>query len=131
MAEYRDAYSQIRAAGAELVAISVDAPAQSARLRRQLGLPFTLLCDTDRRVVREWHVYNPREHGGIARPAVFVVETDLRLRFSSVDRVATRVMPADVLPILQDAGTSQPRKHAYMPRLGDFARAIGNLVSPG
>jgi peroxiredoxin len=131
LAEYRDAYGQIRAAGAELVAISVDTPAQSARLRRQLKLPFLLLCDTERRVVREWSVYNPREHGGIARPAVFVIETDLRVRLGSVDRVATRVMPADILPILQDAGTSQPRKHAYMPHLGDFARAVGNVVMPG
>lgn len=131
MAEYRDAYPQFRAAGADVVAISVDKPAQSARLRRQLELPFTLLCDTERRVVREWDVYNPREHGGIARPSVFIIDPGLSVRFSSVDRVATRLMPADILPILQDSRTSQPRKHTYMPRLGDFARAIGNMVMPG
>jgi len=131
LAEYRDVYPQIRAAGADLVAISVDKPAQSARLRRELNLPFMLLCDTQRRVVREWDIYNPREHGGIARPSVFIIEPDLRIRFRSIDRVATRVMPADIVRLLQDSGTQQPLKHTYMPRFGDFSRAIRNMVMPG
>ena len=114
-----------------MVAISVDKPAQSARLRRELDLPFVLLCDTQRRIVREWDIYNPREHGGIAKPSVFVIEPDLRIRFSSVDRVATRLMPADIVRVLQDSGTQQPLKHTYMPRLGDFSRAIRNMVMPG
>jgi peroxiredoxin len=131
LAEYRDAYPQIRATGADLAAISVDKPAQSQRLRRELQLPFTLLCDTERRVVREWNVYNPREHGGIARPSVFIIEPDLRVRFSSVDRVATRLMPADILGVLKDSGAPAPRKHTFMPRFGDLARATRNMVTPG
>lgn len=131
MAEYRDAYPEIRAAGADVAAISVDKPSQSARLRRELNLPFTLLCDTERRIVREWDVYNPRERGGIAKPSVFIIEPDLRIRFSSVDRVATRLMPADIVRVLQDSGTQQPLRHSYMPRLRDFSRAIRNMVLPG
>jgi peroxiredoxin len=128
LVDYRQHYPQIRATGASVVAVSVDAPDKSEALRHGLGLPFPILCDTQRHVIREWDIYNPRERGGIAKPAVFVVERDRSVGFASVDGVATRVPAPEIVRILQAVGEGQPvRRAVYVPRLGEWFRAIRNL----
>ena len=129
MADYRDCYRAIRAAGAELVAISVDSPEQSERLRRDLGLPFTILSDANRRVVREWDVFNARERGGIARPSVFIVDADRRIVAQSRDAVGSRVGASEVLHALKTPNSElAQRKTTYVPRLNEIALAIRNNV---
>jgi peroxiredoxin len=43
LADYRDRYAQIRAAGASVAAVSVDTPAESEALLAQISLAW---CDT-------------------------------------------------------------------------------------
>lgn len=127
MADYRNHYEAIRAAGADLAVLSVDTPAQSDALRRALGLPFPMLSDVDRRVVKEWGVYNARERGGIAKPAVFVIGSDRRVRYTEVDGVTTRAPASEIVRLLQDSPTpSAVRRRVYLPRLPDWVRAFGN-----
>jgi peroxiredoxin len=131
LADYRDHYEAIRAAGAELVAVSVDSPAQSERLRRDLALPFPILSDAARRVVREWDVYNPRERGGIARPSVFIVDADRRILFQSLDGIRSRVAAAEVLSALQTPKRqTASSRFAYTPGLRELILAIRNNVRP-
>jgi peroxiredoxin len=59
--------------GGGVAVVSVDSPERSEALRVDRCLPFPMLCDTERRVVREWGVCNTGERGGLARPAVFVM----------------------------------------------------------
>ena len=119
-------------AGADLVAVSVDPPETSESLRRQLGLPFPILCDTERRVVQEWDVYNAAEKGGIAKPAVFIVGPDRQVRFRSVDSVASRVPATEIVRILQStAQASQARRRRYIPSPLEFLRAIRNAIRLG
>jgi peroxiredoxin len=129
LADYRDHYDEIRACGADLVAASVDPPQASEAVRRDLRLPFMILCDTARRVVREWDIYNPGERGGIARPAVFIINSDRVVRYASVDGVSSRVAPPEIVRLLQ--ATAEPpaarRKH-YIPTPADFFRAIRNSI---
>jgi peroxiredoxin len=126
--DYREHYQEIRATGASVVAVSVDAPDKSEVLRRELRLPFPILCDMERRVIREWDIYNPRERGGIAKPAVFVVGRDRTVRYGSVDAVATRVPASEIVRILQAVAEGRPvRRKVYIPRLGDWLRAIRNM----
>ena len=128
MADYREHYQEIRAAGASVVAVSVDAPDKSEVLRRELRLPFPILCDLERRVIREWDIYNPRARGGIAKPAVFVVERDRTVRYGSVDAVATRVPASEIVRILQAETEGQPvRRNVYIPRFAEWFRAIRNM----
>ncbi len=130
MADYRDHYPEIRAGGADVVAVSVDRPEQSERLRRELALPFTILSDADRRVVKEWDIFNPREHGGIAKPAIFVIEADRSVAFASVDSVRKRVPAAKIAEMLHTRsfdGGAQRASNA--PRLHDFMRALRNTFS--
>jgi peroxiredoxin len=132
LAEYRDLYSSFRAAGANVVAVSVDAPEKSKTVRRDVQLPFPILSDSKRRVVREWDIYNPNEKGGIAKPAVFILAPDRTIRFASVDQVASRVPAAEVLRRLSqvDSDSSAHRK-TLLPGPATFFRAIRNALRMG
>jgi peroxiredoxin len=125
LADYRDHYTEIRAVGASIAAASVDPPQKSEAVRRELRLPFPILCDTQRRVIQDWDIYNPREKGGIAKPAAFVIGPNRVLRYSSVDEVAKRVLASETVGILSKAGV-QPRRKVYIPHLGDFVLALRN-----
>jgi peroxiredoxin len=129
LADYRDRYPEIRAAGASVVAVSVDGPDQSEALRINLSLPFPILCDVDHRVVREWGIYNSGEKGGIAKPAVFLIDPDQVVRYAAVDTVVRRVPGAEIVSILQSAAKTQPvRRRLHFPRLSDWIRAVRNAV---
>lgn len=132
MAEYREHYSAIRGAGAELAAISVDGPEKSQAVRDQLGLPFSILCDTERAVVRQWGVYNAREKGGIAKPAVFIVDPGRIVRYISVDEVASRVPASEIVAVLRAKGPISPsQRRTLIPRPGNFFSATRNSIRFG
>ena len=127
MADYREHYPEIRSAGASLVAVSVDSCEASEALRTQLALPFPILCDTERRVVKDWDIYNARERGGIAKPAVFVIDPNQVVRYASVDSVATRVPALEIVRWLQSAANAPPiRRKVHIPTLSEWIRAILN-----
>ena len=132
MAEYARDYEKIRAAGADVVAISVDDQARSRALHTQLALPYPVLCDPTRAVVREWDLYNPREKGGIAIPAVFVIGPDRRVRYRSIDSTVQRVSTDAVLRLLRGEvrGEMLARERVHAG-LGEFARAIANAFRRG
>lgn len=132
MAEYANAQDAIRAAGAELVALSVDSPARSEALRSELRLRFPILCDAAREVVLAWDLHNPREMGGIAIPAVFVIGPDGIIRYRSIDTTHARVHVDGVLGFLRDAANAGviERKRVRVG-LRDFARAAANVLRRG
>jgi peroxiredoxin len=75
---YADIQQRLQWLGADLVAISVDAPPELHRLRERLELPFRLLSDLDFAVSRAYGVYEsderdvgPQPHG---EPAVYVLD---------------------------------------------------------
>lgn len=95
---YADIYERMQGLGAQLVAVSVDAPAEMARLRAQLELPFALLCDADFEISRHYGVYEtdeieagPQPHG---EPAVFVLDAKGRLIFSQIQSAPKGAAPA-------------------------------------
>jgi peroxiredoxin len=121
LAAYRDRHDDFVKAGADLYALSVDPPERSARHKRNLNLPFELLCDPEREVVQAWDLYNRWEHGGIARPAVFVLSPpDGRIRVRSVDRMSSRVPPGKVLGALKALEGQALRRRLVIPRVGDL-----------
>ncbi len=90
-------------------------------------MPFAILSDTEKRVIQNWGIYNPREIGGIAKPSVFIVDRNRTILFASVDRTNSRVPTSDIVRILQTSedATAVPPK-SYFPHPMDFARAIRN-----
>jgi len=127
LADYRDHYAAISATGASLAALSVDTPAESEELRNQLSLPFVLLSDVERHIIREWGLLNAKERGGIAKPSVFVIDANLRVLYAVVDTVAARVPAAQILSVLQPGRDStQIRRKIYIPLPRDWIRALRN-----
>ena len=132
MADYAAHDEEIRAAGADVVVVSVDSPNKSAALRHNLRLPFAILSDTDKQVIKDWGLYNPREKGGIAVPSVFILDRDRRVLYASVDSTFARIPTLDIVRILQSPGEepSAARKR-YFPRLVDIIRAVRNSLRRG
>lgn len=132
MTEYQQHYAAIRAARAELAALSVDGPEKSQAVREQLGLSFPILCDTERVVVRQWDVYNAREKGGIAKPAVFILDPGRVVRCVSVDEVASRVPASEIVRALSERGQRlAPSRRTVIPRPGNFFTATRNSMRFG
>jgi peroxiredoxin len=132
LAEYRDLYPSFRAAVANLVAISVDAPEKSESVKQELRLPFSILSDSERRVVREWGIYNPREKGGIAKPAVFILAPDRTVRFASVDEVASRVPATEIWRRVSEQDFIEPaERKTLIPGPAAFFRALRNALQWG
>jgi len=85
---WSDIHERIEWLGADLIAISADAPAELARLKRTLELPFTLLSDADFAVSRAYGIYEsdetnegPQPHG---EPAIFVLDRLGNFAFSQL-----------------------------------------------
>jgi thioredoxin-dependent peroxiredoxin len=135
LADYSEHLKDFRAVGAGLVAISVDDAARAEPLRQELGIKFPLLCDTRREVVSAYGLLNPRENGGIAFPASFVIDRDRVVRFRALEDVASRVSVDQLLGLVRELGhggepQATPRKRGVFPGLM-FLRAGINAVRRG
>ena len=129
MTDYREHYLEIRSAGASVAAVSVDSPDESEALRVRLSLPFPILCDTERRVVQDWGIYNSAEKGGIAKPAVFIIDSSHVVRYAAVDTVVRRVPAAEIVSVLEHAAEEQPvRRRVRVPRFSDWKSAIRRII---
>ena len=73
-------YDQIKAAGADVVAISVDKPEKSRELSDKLKLPFLLLSDVDHKIIDAYDLYN--SHGKISKPATYILDAKAIVRWS-------------------------------------------------
>lgn len=95
----------IQNAGAEIIAVSVDTIEESAGLAAGLGLEFPILSDVERRAIRDWgliHEGGQPGGGAIARPAIFIVESDGRISWRSLtENYRVRVRPEHVLEALE------------------------------
>lgn len=89
-------YANIRAAGAELIAISSDDEGDTKRTVQGSGLEFPVLADKDRAVINAYNVLDPGNNR-IARPASYVLRKDGTVAWKSIDGVAVRVPTAQIL----------------------------------
>ncbi len=122
MADFRDHFDAINAAGFDLAAVSVDPPRAAALLQAELYLPFDLLCDTDRSVIRTWDLLNEHEHGGIPIPAGVTVGRGRTVLARSLDTMTRQVSPQDLLAVLESADPGPPPRRFLMPRVFEFLR---------
>jgi peroxiredoxin len=139
LAEFRDLFEEFRGLGVHIAAVAVDSPERSDRVRRQYELPFPILCDTQKKVVRAWGLFNAEEKDGVAVPAIVLLGRDRRIQSSMIEGVATRVRAADLLKSLRsyptpadsanDMPSNAPRQRVIFPALVDFGRAIWNLLT--
>jgi peroxiredoxin len=135
LADYSGHLEDFRAAGAGLVAISVDDAARAETVRQEFGLKFPLLCDTRREVVKAYGLLNSGEKGGIAFPASFVIDRKRVVRFRALEAVASRVSVEQLLKFVRELGRgaepqTKPRNSGVFPGLM-FLRATMNALRHG
>lgn len=87
--------------GVEVVAISVDSPAESQKLSQSRGYTFPLLSDPKAETIRQYGVLHAKagEDGkDIARPAEFLVDASGTIRWVNLtDDLRIRARPEAVL----------------------------------
>lgn len=131
MADFRDHLDDISAAGFDLAAVSVDPPRAAALLQAELYIPFDLLCDTDRTVIRDWDLLNERERGGIPIPAVLVIGRGRTVLARSLDSMARQVSPSDLLATLESPDPGPPPRRLVIPRLLQALRLTRRIRHAG
>ncbi len=89
-------YANIRAAGAELIAISSDDEGDTKKTVQGSGLEFPVLSDKDRDVINAYNVVDVGNKR-IARPAAYIVQKDGTVAWKSLNGVAVRVPTAQIL----------------------------------
>jgi peroxiredoxin Q/BCP len=93
--------SEFHQRGVEIVAISVDSPADSGKLCQSRGYSFPFLSDPDAAIIRLYGVLHAKggEDGkDIARPAEFLVDASGAIRWVNLtDDIRVRARPQAVL----------------------------------
>jgi peroxiredoxin len=82
---FQDNLDKFTARGVRVVAVSVDPPDITQKLREQKGYTFLFLSDTKGEVTRGWDLLHP--HAGIdgadiARPAEFLIDPAGKVRWT-------------------------------------------------
>jgi peroxiredoxin len=129
LAEYERVRPEFEARGARIAALSVDAANRSEAVRRQSHLAFPVLCDPSRETLKAWGLYNAEEKGGIAKSATFVLASDRRVEFVTVDSVAKRVLAPDLLRWFDSH--DPPARQTIRPGLGAWATVTMNVALRG
>jgi peroxiredoxin Q/BCP len=84
---FRDEITKVRAAGAEVVGVSVDAVASHEKFAKEHDVPFPLLADADKTAAKAYGVLTSRLGFEYARRDTFVIDPDGRIakRYEDVD----------------------------------------------
>ena len=92
-------YEKIKQAGAvELITISADDQNYAWSMGMTTGAKYQILSDGDRSTIKSYGVYNAAEHGGIAHPAVFIIDKSGRIQYMYIGKDAGD-RPADEVVI--------------------------------
>jgi peroxiredoxin len=100
--------SEFHDRGVEVVAISVDSPAESQKLCESKGYSFPFLSDPNAQVIRQYGVLHPKggeDNKDIARPAEFLVDPLGTVRWANLtDDIRVRARPEVVLEVISRLG---------------------------
>jgi peroxiredoxin len=133
LAAFQGKLQEIEAKGVRFIALSVDKQEYSKALKEELDLTFRILCDTDREVVKSWDRYNKFELGGIARPALFVIDKERRIRLRSDGTTSSRYGVEDLMDFLgsgdEIANFDTPLLQPVKPRISQTWGTIKRYVA--
>ena len=96
----RDHYSELQAAGYELLGVSADSQKKQANFKNKFEFPFPLLADEDKTVIETFGVWGlkkfmGREFDGIHRKTFIIDENGIIERV--IDKVKTKDHAAQIL----------------------------------
>lgn len=102
---FRDDYSAYEKAGVEILGVSPDSPKSHAKFKAKYDLPFHLLADTEKEVLKAYDAWglkksHGREYEGVLR-TTFLIDSD-----GNIAKVFKNVKPAEhseeILAALQE-----------------------------
>ena len=138
MAELKKNYDSYSQFNTQVFALSADPLKQSQNLSEKMKLPFTLLCDEDKHVIDLYHLRTPFEHGGIAYPATFIIDSEGKIRYRSLDGTTNRVDLSDELLFLGKLHSDAEykidtalKRSWIIPSPKDVWRMASNLILNG
>lgn len=98
----RDGYDDLRKAGYEVIGVSVDGEKSHQKFIEKNNLPFTLIADTDKKLVEQFGVWGEksmygRKYMGTFRTTFIINEEGIIERIISPKEVKTKEHAAQVL----------------------------------
>lgn len=108
---FRDSIDRVRAAGAEVVGVSVDDVASHEKFAKKYSVPFPLLADVDKKMAREYGVLTAKLGFQYARRDTFVIDPQGRIakHYENVDPEANvEQVIADLAALGAQAQAQQP-----------------------
>lgn len=131
--DYRDATLSFSLLGARIACVSAEGPSLLAFFRRERGIGFPMVSDEGGHVAESLGLLDPRDHGGVAHPATFVLDRDLTVRQRVLDSLARRT-PADEMLRLVRRGGAAPKSvlstAGVGPRLHRLVQAVQHAFRP-
>ena len=102
---FGELYPQFREKGAVVLGVSKDSVASHKKFEEKYGLPFTLLSDPDKEVIRLYDVWKEKvNYGkvtmGVVRTTYLIDENGIIVK--AMDRVKAAENPAQMLDILRE-----------------------------
>jgi peroxiredoxin len=101
MCSFRDGFSRFSNLGAQVVGISVDSVYTLKAFSQTYNLPFPLLSDFNKKVVKSWGVLQDAwtEHGykGVGKRSVFLVDRNGVLRYRWISETPDKEPPYEDL----------------------------------
>lgn len=96
----RDHYSELQAAGYQLLGVSADSQKRQANFKNKYEFPFPLLADEDHKVINTFGVWGPkkfmgREYDGIHRKTFLIDEAGIVVKV--IEKVKTKDHAAQIL----------------------------------
>jgi len=61
------------------------------------GAKFQILSDVDKKTIIEYRILNAAEHGGIAHPSIFILDTQGKIRYMHVGKDAQDRPPDETI----------------------------------
>ncbi len=97
----RDGYDDLRNKGFEVIGVSPDSAASHTNFRAKYDLPFTLLADSDKTILKAYGAWGMkknygREYEGVLRTTYVISET------GSIEEVITKVNTKDAVRQVMD-----------------------------
>jgi peroxiredoxin Q/BCP len=130
--DFRDATMAFDKLGARIAAVSPDEPSVAAFLKTERGLGFPLLCDPQKKALREWGLLEPT---GVVRESLFILGRDRGIRslalgeFPEADRMLTFIRRGGAKGAVRPESSAAARVGTFFARA---AAAIQHaLRTPG
>lgn len=108
-----------------VIAISVDTPAESQRLRETAGYTFPILSDAKDEVIHRWdlvHAHGGPDGADIARPAEFLIGSDGKVLWVNLtEDYRVRARPEQVLrafDVAKSSNSASRQSSAGQMRMG-------------